>query len=462
MLWSKRKRLVWKRLALLVGTLCVLPAASLADSTALPSSALQRQIEQIDQEIFLLRAELAQGNGDRSAVERYVAQLRQMALPESFAPRLAQLEAFVAQPPAITESAGLAEAAEVTTFKLPNPQSTVVVLLPLSGDYAVAGERVLAGLRAEWPFNRAFEVIDSALYDNVFQLWELVKLYSPDLVIGPLVRERALAWQALNTGLPTLYLNQLAHYAANEKALSPSKQDGLPQLHRFIDTYALQRVLVLHQESSAGKMLAKHFQQAGSDFTGVMLEQAAVGQSLDQAMRRALNIETSAGRKSWLQSTVQRELSFEPRARQDFDAVLSFLPLNTALQVQPMLRFYHLNEALHLWYPPDFPSAAELLASLPFWQQTNAFLTPYSIPDSAAESAENLQNEQTGLLYALGRLAANLMTQPDALTANKWLGQTAIGTLMTNADAQWLLLPEVYWLNDKRIQPLTEYRFQFD
>ncbi|WP_178861236.1 penicillin-binding protein activator [Thiomicrorhabdus cannonii] len=437
------------------------PAASLADTVPLPPSALQEQIEQIDQEIVLLRAELAEGNGERAEVERYLRQLRAMTLPAAFTERVQRLERFLAQSERIELQPSNAE----TVFKLPDTSSTVVVLLPLSGDFAVAGERVLAGLRAQWPFSKPFEVLDSALYDNLFELWELVKLYAPDFIIGPLTRDQAQAWQALKTGIPTLYLNQLDVYEAYEKALSPSKSDGLRQLHSFVNSYALQHILLLSENSQAAKNLQQKIQQAGSSLgsgADVWLETEVVEQSLDQSVRRVLNVRSSEGRKNWLQATLQTELEFEPRARQDIDAVISFLPLEAAMQVQPMLAFYHLNEALNLWYPPGFPSASDLLASLPFWQQTYAFLPPNSVHNTPSAPADHNQDDKTGLLYALGELAAKLVNQPEALKPAQWLGESPIGDLITTADGQLALLPKVYWLDDKSVQPITGYRFQFE
>lgn len=450
----------WLGVALNVVALCV-PAASLADTIPLPPSALQEQIEQIDQEIILLRAELAQGNGDRVEVERYLRQLRAMTLPPAFKERIQQLETFLMQSERVEPEPSATE----TAFKLPDTNSTVVVLLPLSGDYAVAGERVLEGLRAQWPFSKPFEVLDSALYDNLFELWELVKLYAPDFIIGPLSREQAQAWQALKTGIPTLYLNQLDTYQANEKALSPSKSDGLRQLHSFVNSYALQHVLVLAEPAQPARNLQKKFQQAGWDLQrgdDSWVETAVVEHSLDQSLHRALNVASSEGRKNWLQATLHTELEFVPRARQDIDAVISFLPLEAAMQVQPMLAFYHLNEALNLWYPAGFPSASDLLASLPFWQQTYAFLSPNSVHNPRSSQADNNQYDKTGLLYALGELAAKVVNQPEALKPVQWLGESPIGDLITTADGQFALLPKVYWLDDKTIQPITGYRFQFE
>lgn len=430
----------------------ILPAASLAASQEGMSSDLRRQIEQIDQEILLLRAELAQSNGDIETLRRYLNQLEQMTLPDSFLVRVQALKEFVRDyhPPSSEQGETLKSG-----FMMPQGDSTVVVLLPLTGDYAVAGEAILSGLKSRWPFHKDFIVVDSALYSSMFELWELVKLYSPDFVIGPLNKENALAWQQLNTGIATLYLNQLPVFNVNEKAIAPSKFDGLTRLTQFADDNALRHLLVLTSEKDNALQL--QFQQAWlAQNPFAHYEVSTVDRGVDQGVKQGLGVSASYDRKAWLQRTLQTELEFEPRARQDLDGVITFLNMDEAVQVKPLLNFYHLFDVYHLWYPSSYPDREAFQANLPFWLQTYAFLPPY-IVESVREDADAFDPfQQVGLLYALGSLVAESVNNSLILQKDRYIQHSLIGELVNDSQGQLQLLPNVYWMDDSQSQSLSQ------
>ncbi|MDG6773389.1 hypothetical protein QCB45_03515 [Thiomicrorhabdus sp. ZW0627] len=448
----------FKRAALCCALILAAPAASLAGQEEKPKLSLQQQIEQIDQEIVLLRAELARNNGDVEGLKRYIRELDEMDLIPGYKARFELLKAFLKE----QENKPKPSVSVEASFHLPDMNGTVVVLLPLSGEYSVVGETILSGLTENWPLSKQPVVLDTAIYDNLFELWELVKLYSPDFIIGPLDRSRSLAWQALNTNIPTLYLNQLDHFNQNEKGLSPSKMSGLPQLQAFIEKGGYNHLLVLKDRSEHSEKLEQKFQQAWlKENPYTSYESIVVTDRVDQAVNTALNIQSSMSRHNWLQKTLQTRLEFEPRARQDIDVVIDFLSRGDAVQVKPLIDFYHLNRTLNLWYPSVYPSRLELQAHLGAWQQTYAFLPPYLTQMDDSDAEENVIESKTGLFYALGELSAKIVNNFRILEPEQIIEYSPLGELISDSYGELQLLPNVYWLDDKQLQPVPELPFRF-
>lgn len=440
--------------------LCTLAStASFADVSSPTTQTLETQIEFIDQEILLLRAELARTNRDTSALKRYMRQLEGLTLAPAFLERLAALEQFL-NSMSMSEQEQLSDSAH---FRQPFDGSQVVVLLPLSGDYEAAGQAILESLTVAWPFNKAFTTIDSGLYSSMYELWELVKLYQPDFIIGPLTKDNALAWQTLDVPIPTLYLNQLDTYKVNEKGLSPNKTLGLSQLSAFTDALALDNVLVLSEPTKGGKELQLEFEQAWlKSPIHRVYEAHSTERGVHQTMQIAFNVNDSYARKNWVQKTVGRTLEFEPRARQDIEAVIALSPMSDAVQIKPILDFYHLNRTMSLWYPSTYPSASELKAQQSDWQQTYAFLPPYLVDKIAFSDDDEQRALKTGLFHALGLLVAETVKNPRLGLLNQGVAESALGTLITDKEGRLTILPHVFWLDDKQIQPVNEYQYSFD
>ena len=450
--------------------------ASFADMVPPSNQSLEMQIEFIDQEILLLRAELAKTNQDIPAFQRYLKQLNAITLAPVFQSRLQALQQFNLE--LTPQSFKLAQAAidsPTDAFLLPVEESQVLVLLPLSGDYQAAGQAILQGLQAAWPFEKAFTVIDSGLYNSMSELWELVKLYEPDFIIGPLEREKSAAWQSLALPLPTLYLNQLDTYRANEKGLSPSKVLGLDQLLAFAEAFELERLLVMSDGSKSATSIQNGFQQAWANMEIYRaLESKPFETNVHQSMTIALNVQQSIARKNWVQKTIGLELEFEARARQDIEAVIYFSSIEEAIQIKPILDFYHLNSVQSLWYPSFYPSAKELHAQRQNWQQTYAFLPPYLVASNKVEKEavslglersnqeQVLASQKSGLFYALGELVAKIVKIPRINLVNQPIADSTLGTLITNQEGRLSILPNVFWLDDKQIQPVNEYQYPFN
>ncbi|BBP43992.1 hypothetical protein [Thiosulfativibrio zosterae] len=420
-----------------------------------------QQILWLDLEILLLKAELAQKNGALQEVRAYLTEIHKNPIPPFLQARLGELDAYSQAQEGTPEVAK-----QAFEFKPENP----LILLPLSGPYQAAGEQVLAGLKSGFP-DKELQVIDTAIYDNAFELWELVKLIKPSFIFGPLRPEFAQEFAAFDTQIPTLMLNEITTNHSYVKYFTPSRTAQIPGLVKLIQKNGFHRVLLL----SAGNQLAQTqaFLQAQAQLPPDMsyeVLQAPIKVSIDQTLEQHLGALLSESRRVWLQKTLDEHLEEGVRARQDIDLVLSFLPFRSAMQVSPILSFYHLNSVAHLWVPTGLPSVEIFSANLPFWQETQAMLPKFYVDQVAATiaanpsqssfdtaklpltSAETVDKETlnssvhtVGIFYALGQVAAEIVQKMTASPLQQM--PTSLGQVQWDVDKNIQLTPSFYWLD---------------
>ncbi|QBZ83514.1 Penicillin-binding protein activator LpoA [Hydrogenovibrio crunogenus] len=416
---------------------------------------LDEQIQLIDLEILLLKAELAHKNGQTDQVQTYLSELKTQAqgieLPSNIQDRMTVLQDY------LNQSKPSDEASATFAFK----PGRVLAVLPMSGPYSRAGQELYEGLKSSlksmYPEEK-LEVLDSNIYDSMFEAWEWIRLYQPSFIFGPLVKENVEALSALELSIPMLVFNEIKKPNALAKSFVPlSNKDAVDKLVDLVKEGHYQRIAVLTDESDSSKALMadfkNHWPEQESDYPVYIQEQPVVS-NVDQALERAVNSRQSTARKSWLQRTVRSPIQFTERPRQDLELVISFLPYRLAMQVSPLLEYYHLNSIPHYWLPSQRPSVDEFAASIPFWQATSAIL-PVSYARSIKQNNKNTdQIGQIGIFYALGELAARTVietTQKHSMVMNTQLGQ-----LTLDENQNYHFYPEIYWLDTGVFEKLTD------
>ncbi len=431
-----------------------------------PEYRLESQVQRIDQEIMLLRAELARKNDDLDQVRNYVNELSRTVLLPIFQQRLASLRLYLMSPKAshqVLDSYLFVGGLEPLQFPDASDKSIVVVLLPLTGPYEEVGNRVLAGLTKsleEISFKGTLAVFDTALYESMFQLWEMVKYYDPDFIFGPLQKQTAQQWQALNTGIPTLYFNSMDRLFGHERALSLSKSKGLEQVLSILNYSQFQNILVLTDSSESSKKLESEFYQAWSSANSQgqgQYQHQSIEKTVSQAIENAMNVQRSKARYLWLRKMADTTLEFTPRARQDFEVVISLVPQNKAIQVGPILDFHQLTSVTHVWYPSQAPNRNALKKYLSSWQQTYAVLPTYINSESNSNDLSANLEDDNGLFYALGQVAVEIVKNPAISDGLNLHVDTEFGAIVSNMVGQFHLLPVVYWVDQGVFDRVTEF-----
>lgn len=424
-------------------------------SASVSNLSLDQQIQLIDLEILLLKAELAQKNAQVDQVRAYLseleAQVKGIELPSNIQDRVVALQNY------LDHSNHDQEDPQAFAF---NPER-VLALLPMSGPYAMAGQEIYDGLKSSlkvtYP-DSDLEVLDSNIYDSMFEAWEWIRLYQPSFIFGPLVKKNVEALNALKLNAPMLVFNEIKEPSALIKTLVPlSNKDAVDKLVSLVKKAHYQRIVVLTNESESSQALVtefkSHWSEQEMDYPVEIQEQQVVS-NVDQALEKAVNSTQSMARKSWLQRTIRSPIQFTERPRQDLELVISFLPYRLAMQISPLLEYYHLNSIPHYWLPSQRPSVDEFIASLPFWQATSVIL-PVSYARSVKQNNEQSnQNKEIGIFYALGEVAARAVietTRQHLMVMNTQLGQLTLGE-----DQSFHFYPEVYWLDTGVFEKLTD------
>lgn len=420
---------------------------------------LDQQIQMIDVEILLLKAELAQKNQQVSQVGVYLKELKALLPPKSLnstmQARFDRLQTYY-------------DSAQQTLQPLNAGQfhfnsKKMLALLPMSGPYSKAGQAVYQGLQEafqEMPMPYDLEVLDTNIYDSMFDAWEWVRLYQPSFIFGPLQKSHVAELKTLDLHTPVLAFNEAeeADFGDALRVLSPSSaKDALTSLITYLQESHAQRIVLLSDGDKKSQRLVKRFEallkQTDALLPIEVVDVTQIDSHVDAALEKALHARQSQGRKGWLQHTIGHRLAFDERPRQDLDVVVSFLPYRLAMQVSPLLEYYHLNALAHYWLPSELPPVDQLVTSLPYWQSTSAILPSYYAALVRKKQSSKASDPGVGIFYALGQLAAKAVV--NLTQENTHVMRSELGDLSVDSEQRFHIYPDVYWLDTGVFERLT-------
>ncbi|RMG28802.1 MAG: hypothetical protein D6721_07705 [Gammaproteobacteria bacterium] len=236
----------------------------------------------------------------------------------------------------------------------------LVVMLPLTGRLARAGEAVRDGILAAFYPAVAedpalvIEFLDTQGDPNrVWSLYQQARERGADFVIGPLQRQAVdMLARAGELAVPVLALNRSSlgddpatplPAGLNQFPLAP--EDEAAEVARHAAGKGLQRALVLVPEGNLGERLLntyRHDWEEANPQARLLEAQRYPGDPsrLSDVVRRLLNIDSSQRRYRELVRVLGVRPEFEPRPRKDADhVVLVANPLLGRL-LRPLLRFH--------------------------------------------------------------------------------------------------------------------------
>ncbi len=257
----------------------------------------------------------------------------------------------------------------------------LALLLPLSGPYADAGRAVRDGFLAAWYADLAPEerppvlVLDTAAAPAA-ALYRRAVAEGASLVVGPLRKEAVAALAAAGElPVPVLALNRLPPAAPKPAAApgaaldeetraadgaTPAQGDDVApaRLYQFglapedeaaqaAERAAIEGwtdVLVLVPQGPWGERVRAAFETRLAELGGTVPEAGVYARGATDfapVLRALLNLDESAARRARLARILGMRLAFEPRRRQDADAVfLAAFPREARL-LKPQLDFHH-------------------------------------------------------------------------------------------------------------------------
>ena len=231
----------------------------------------------------------------------------------------------------------------------------IAVLLPLSGATAESAMAIRDGIMAAY-YKDPLEQPELRFYDtggNAQMLWSVYQnaiQEGAEIVIGPLLKD-SIQQLARSGDLPVrvLALNQIS----NEQTGLPLYQYGLApedearQVAEKMINDGKRQVIALVPDTAWGSRVLAAFEQQFINLGGEILtsgQYAPDNADFKSPIQRALNLDSSKDRHRALERLLGEKLDFEPRRRQDVDAIFVLGFPRQARQLKPQLRFHHAGD----------------------------------------------------------------------------------------------------------------------
>lgn len=245
------------------------------------------------------------------------------------------------------------ELALMATLPSLRPQH-IALALPLTGKLANAGNAVLQGFMASFYQDEyrltnqtKITVIDTAQISSSYELADKLETEAPDLVIGPLNKE----WVAELATNPSYTRRTLAlNYASESPSLSRKNffefglafEDELNQLITQFNRQGVQQLKLYCPDSSWGKRVCDQARSEWMAQEGNLADQTYYNPASEhtKTIEESLKIDESKLRKREIQTLLGDKPEFNPRRRQDIDAILLIADPINGRQIKPLLSFF--------------------------------------------------------------------------------------------------------------------------
>lgn len=339
----------------------------------------------------------------------------------------------------------------------------IAVMLPVSGPYAKAAQAIYDGImlshyalpEGQRPTLRFYDSSDT---EQTWPIYSRAVAEGAELVIGPLHKEAVT--QLIRAGelpVPVLALNVVSTDTApplNLYMFSLSPEDEARQAAEKIWTDGHRNPLVLTPNGSWGERLRNAFVARWEELSGESADfrdYDAKARDYSPSITSLLHIDQSKARHKQVQRWLGQKLEFEPRRRQDADAVFIAAHPRQAQSFPPLMQFHHAAElplyaTSHAW---SGKLSAQQLADMRNLQLPDIPLIVDTHERQRLTEALPGINNGLARLYALGMDALQLVPHLRRLQSSPYEsmdGQT--GNLYMDAENKvhrqlvWLRLDE--------------------
>jgi outer membrane PBP1 activator LpoA protein len=341
----------------------------------------------------------------------------------------------------------------------------IAVFLPMSGDLAYAGNTLREGITAQWHLTNPSDRPKLSFYDtnnaDITSLLLTAINEGAEFAIGPLEKQAVSQLAQTETlPLPVLALNHVPLNAKNRSlyrfALLPESE--AEQAADFLWMQNHHAPLLFTPNNAWGERMAQAFKARWQKITGTLpahqtYNDEAVDFSAD--IKMPLHLTASEQRYESLRKLLGEKINYEPRRRDDVDAIYLAAQPRQAQSFAPQLEFHRAG---------DLP----LYASSSIWngfldKQQLADLNGITVSDAPLLLARKDHDAANQMfpdtlsdlrLYAMGRDALKLAFYTDALSQDS--KQTLDGqTGSLSIDDQGVIQRQTVWVKlGKRLKAL--------
>ena len=235
----------------------------------------------------------------------------------------------------------------------------IALAMPLHGKLGKVGQAVVDGFMAAYYESQAdskvmpyIKVYDTTEISNLDTLYLQASADQMEIVIGPIDKDRVIELSQKDAlTIPTLALNYIPIGSDN------SITDNLVQFGLAVEDEASQlavrsieaghkRILILHQDQPWAIRAAQYFSSSLVELGGEIAGQVSFSGAGDHSktITQALLINQSHEREKTLKTPLAgsgNTVKFEPRRRQDVDAIVLFSLPTDGRQIIPTLAFHY-------------------------------------------------------------------------------------------------------------------------
>ena len=234
-----------------------------------------------------------------------------------------------------------------------NRPEKIALALPLNGPLASAGKAIRDGFIAAYYQDKSADrsktdirIVDTSAGKPFAELYRELSAQDTDLIVGPLEKESLASLSTMHTlPVPTLGLNYLPQgtpVPAGLYQFGLSAEDEARQIADRLAADKLDQVLVLIPQGQWGdRVEAALLERMGIDGgTALDIERFNAEDNLRAVTADLLGITTSRNRAIQVERTIGLNVEFEPRRRQDAEAIVMVAEPTIARQLKPLFAFY--------------------------------------------------------------------------------------------------------------------------
>ncbi len=330
--------------------------------------------------------------------------------------QVAQLDEWQRQWPEHPASLMLPADLQLLRELVANQPKHIALLLPESGRFKTAAQAIQDGLLSAYYHYQTLdpEAPSIRFYDSeqgdIQTIYQQAIDEGAELIIGPLSKDKIVELSSqLSLPVPTLALNTVDNplgYIENLYQFGLAVEDEAKQAAQKAWRDGHRRLLIIAPNSLWGDRCTNAFTREWQKLGGDYQYDYRFDEKNDYStiIKRAMHIDQSIERAKRLRSLVGK-IEFEPRRRQDVDAIFVAASASQARQIKPTLAFH---------YAGDLPVYAtsniyEGVANRKLDQDMNGIMfstLPWFFNNQLPEKTQLMQSANVNLklqpLYALG------------------------------------------------------------
>ena len=320
-----------------------------------------------------------------------------------------------------------AEAQLLSTVPAELPRR-VALMLPLSGQYAEAGQAARDGFLAAWYASAQsgeqlpeISIVDTGS-GKMTDLYREAVNTGARLIVGPLRRENVNALQRVRISVPVLSLNYLSfnRRASRLYQFGLSPNDELEQLATYARQYQWNTAILVRPQGSWSEEYAQNFTNIWlneQDKRNVFEYPYLNERDINIVMEQALGIDKSLQHQQDLKRLLGIDIQSAPRRRQDIDWILFLGSTPQARLLTPVLRYHRADDIPLLSTSRAFDGSSNKLANTDLnsmiFTESPWLLDPSALRDKLI--GEPVQERGIARIYGLGTDAWRMLPWLNAL-----------------------------------------------